>query len=509
MDLQLSRQSINLNKQMMDEKAEYAIDCEFTLPDYCPDIERILKCIVTPFISNISESSSSIDIEGTAKINVIYSTANNQIFGYEVSVSISKSFENRQHIENLFTVCNVKTNYINTRAVNSRKVDVHGSLGMVLVASMPQRVDFVSEAANESTVLRNKAMPVSELAGFNSKCFAINEVIEIPQSNGSLQNLVRYDFDAEFEDCQFVAGKAIVKGTITTNILYANTEGDCETLKVSIPTNQIVEVEGATEDSKAKVMLDIADVDLKPFTNSDGECRSINTSLKLRISVCAFNETMVNVATDAYSTECELSLNRTPINIERYETDVNLQHTAREKIELPTENLARIIDVKTCIKSCNSTSVNDKLVVKGEISALVTGISGNGECVFTEKNFEFEHASDINYTSNCNAQIRASIRNCSYNIVSASEVELRVDICIQGCVMSVRSTQVLDNIVADETKLKDNSNAPVLVVYFADKGESIWDIAVRYNTSIEMICEINDLNCESIPESRMILIPSM
>ncbi len=43
MDINVTRQAVCINEVIFDQSAEQAIDTDFSLPDYCPDIVRLLK----------------------------------------------------------------------------------------------------------------------------------------------------------------------------------------------------------------------------------------------------------------------------------------------------------------------------------------------------------------------------------------------------------------------------------------------------------------------------------
>jgi LysM repeat protein len=47
------------------------------------------------------------------------------------------------------------------------------------------------------------------------------------------------------------------------------------------------------------------------------------------------------------------------------------------------------------------------------------------------------------------------------------------------------------------------------VIYFADSGEKIWDIARKYNSSVEEIMRINELTENLLTNSKTLLIPIM
>ena len=55
-------------EQIFDGVQECPVDTEYTLPDYCADIQKILKCIVTPEVTSVSAAGDSLTIDGCASI---------------------------------------------------------------------------------------------------------------------------------------------------------------------------------------------------------------------------------------------------------------------------------------------------------------------------------------------------------------------------------------------------------------------------------------------------------
>ena len=48
MEYTLNRESLTTGEIIFDGAEEQPVDLDFSLPDYCPDIQRILKCQVYP-----------------------------------------------------------------------------------------------------------------------------------------------------------------------------------------------------------------------------------------------------------------------------------------------------------------------------------------------------------------------------------------------------------------------------------------------------------------------------
>lgn len=53
--------------------------------------------------------------------------------------------------------------------------------------------------------------------------------------------------------------------------------------------------------------------------------------------------------------------------------------------------------------------------------------------------------------------------------------------------------------------MHDNNCAVKL--YFADCGETVWDIAKRYRSSVDAIIDENDIDSETISDNCMLIIP--
>ena len=54
MDLKLNREMLTMTRTILDASCEQAVEKDFLLPDYYPDIFRVLKCVITPTVQSHS-----------------------------------------------------------------------------------------------------------------------------------------------------------------------------------------------------------------------------------------------------------------------------------------------------------------------------------------------------------------------------------------------------------------------------------------------------------------------
>ena len=91
--------------------------------------------------------------------------------------------------------------------------------------------------------------------------------------------------------------------------------------------------------------------------------------------------------------------------------------------------------------------------------------------------------------------------------VSGEVMKARFSVNVKGFVIRHKNHKVL----ADFT---ENHSAPVsnpadaLILYYGDKGENVFDIAMKYRTDLSLVMTENNLDTKILTEDKMLLIPA-
>ena len=81
MALDYSTENIGMLKTLFEGSCEQAVDCDISLPDYCPDISRVLRCCVAPSIISSKISGDRACADGNALVRIIYDDENKILRG--------------------------------------------------------------------------------------------------------------------------------------------------------------------------------------------------------------------------------------------------------------------------------------------------------------------------------------------------------------------------------------------------------------------------------------------
>ena len=74
-------------------------------------------------------------------------------------------------------------------------------------------------------------------------------------------------------------------------------------------------------------------------------------------------------------------------------------------------------------------------------------------------------------------------------------------------IYSVGKETAITEMDLDTENEKQGGAGKTLTLYFADKGERLWDIAKHYNTSMDAVKKENNLEVDSLDQRNMLLIP--
>ena len=143
MNYTLSKKAVSVKETVFDGCSEQPVDLDLTLPDYCPDIMRILKCRVNPKILTKSISADRLEIEGNAELKILYVDAVKKTLRCsDHNIPFSASFNMKQSPQNAVVSAKVRTEYINCRALSPRRLDIHGAFSVCAKVICKSETEF-------------------------------------------------------------------------------------------------------------------------------------------------------------------------------------------------------------------------------------------------------------------------------------------------------------------------------------------------------------------------------
>lgn len=508
MELNLQRQTITINEIVYDGQVEQPIECDALLPDYCPDIVAILKCSVSTHIGSSNVNGDRMTVEGIAAAHVYYTGENGQIRHAEYKIPFAKSVELRMAVKTPVISVIPSVDYVNCRAVNQRRIDLRGALTLHIKISDRKEQDIVSDVQGNGMQLRRDMVKTTEIVNQTQFPFSINEELELGFGKNQIGSIIRCDSRVNMQDYKVIAGKVVIKGDFMLHILYQPLDGDGppEIMEYSLPISQIADSDGTDEECVCDVKLMIASFDVQPKAGEDGEYRAFSLDAQVVAFITAHRHMEVPVASDCYSTAFESSCKPTKITFLRLVDIINEIVMHKTTLDLP-EDVESVLDAWCEVEDVSWKQTDVSLQIGLRLTVGMFARMQDGQCLYFEQSGEIEQTVPITGEwGDLSFEPSADVISSAYNLVGKEKIDIRCEVAIRGCVYATIHQSAIGEITLDESKAKVKETNK-LYIYYADAGESIWDIAKRYNTSANAIWEENSTTQDTLPHKQMLLIP--
>jgi LysM repeat protein len=138
----------------------------------------------------------------------------------------------------------------------------------------------------------------------------------------------------------------------------------------------------------------------------------------------------------------------------------------------------------------------------------IMAVDSGGSPVGVDRMLPFTMHEELkNVSENMRCEPEVKVISAGYSMAGSDRIDIRIECAVEASVYSVHKENAIVDMSLDEANPKAAGNEKTLTLYYADSGERIWDIAKRYNTSMEAVKRENNLEADSLQDRSMLLIP--
>lgn len=503
MEQLLKKKSVRLSGCALDKQEECPISGEYSLPDYCPDVAVILKCFAYPRVLNRQWSGDQLLVDGNTVLRVLYlDEERKHVHAFEFVQPFTCTMRGAGKADNAAVDLELTTKYLNCRAIGPRRVEVRGAVSVVARAECVVQKDLGIAVEDSCLFTRTLEKEITIPCGMNEKVVTISESLDFPDVLPPAEMLLGGECHAVIRDCKLLAGKAIVKGQVFLHQLYVDNKEAVHSLDFVLPFSQILDVNEAMEGMPYDATVLILSDTERCTTGPSGENTILDVAVKLLLQIRVHKKETTTIIKDAYHSRCPLTAQTEGVEMccffgTRWEETVLPMRLATQ-----SGRWQEIIDV--CVQPQEHTTeyIDGSAVVNGRMIVCVVARDVDGEVVYDE----FAEEYSLRYECRGNA-CRVSLVpiQCKYRVI---ENALELQISLYATVMDMEN--VCEQVTADLRLQSDCPYPPrkvTTLLYYADVGESVWDIGRNCHASPACIREENMLEEDCLTEQRVLVVP--
>lgn len=508
MEFNLKRTPVATLSYSLDTVSEQPVDIDFTLPDYCPDIEKLLRCKLTPKIYSRNLSGGQLQLDGNTVVSVLYmDSESRRVRAVEQTVPFSAVFRLKDTPENYALQTSVKCEYVNCRALSRRRLTVHGAFSVCAKAITKGETELYSPEGIENVEFLTRDVELTTLSALGSSQFSVGDEI-IVSGKPPVELVLDSSVSARITETRVMPDRLSLSGELTVKLLYLSGTDSAkpERLDYIIPFAEALECEGLTDECVTCLNLDVMSYDIRLKNDILSENPLVNVDAKLSCFAAAYHPESFSIALDAFGTEnvCEPEITRVTAP-----SDTNLvtdTFMLKDALQLDDSGISEIIDFTAEKCPLTVTASDGRLSLSSKLNICILALNSEGEPVYLERSVDVNR--DLEADGNSFSCPEINIVSLSYRLADNNSVELR---CELSCSIITSRSENLDIVCSvnccDDKPIRKKSCA--LTLYFADKGERLWDIAKAYSTPKNLIEEENGTVADILAEPQMLLIPTV
>ena len=338
----------------------------------------------------------------------------------------------------------------------------------------------------------------------------VSEDIELDSSMPEISEIVYCDVRPYLTSSVVKDGHADIRGEAAVDILYSDVNGEYFPYSSHIPISASFDLPyGDVCGSFARAR--IGEVKAAAQTNGYGENKIIELDFSWDASVLCMIGDECEITTDLYSTAHEISVSSRDITLDRYVGSFcgNLSVSGESSLEdLSLSGVEGVVATRAAAR-INDVSRNEsgRTLISGSADvSLICGVGGEKEGYAScEIKIPFRYERDID------PECDDFDCRCSVNISSVkarldhSKLRADCELVISGIMTAPFVERGISEVTAKSELAPDR--AP-MTLYFNSCGESLWDIAKRYNVAPAEILERNGIDQDELQHKRVLVIPA-
>ena len=456
------------------------VEGDVIVNDIKPDILNTVSVNGNICIYKKEVTDGRVKLDGAVVVNIIY-LADDETGGVRslnTSVDFTKSidFDECRSGMNVDEILNIKN--IECKIINSRKLNIRAFLDLNVKIYSNDNVEIINDVNSiEGVQSLNNALEINSLIGIGStKAFA-KDTISIDNVD-NLAEILKSDINIINKDIKVSYNKVLAKADAQVRIMYLTEDNRIRLITNTIPVMGFIDIPNVSDTNTCNTKYKLRNLILKP---NNTEEHSIYVEAEIEIDCSVYEQRQINAIQDLYSPTSNVQFERRQVtalvNKERIQEACNIQehvyHTAKEK-EIELEFLYE----------SNTSSRLEAKVVKVPFNQSINN-------------------SNINESTSLDTSIEIKAQN--FIVLNDGNIDVKIELQLEIAISKNEKINVIDNIEVDDKK---ECNGYSMVIYFVKPKDTLWEIAKKFDSTIEEIAKVNDIeDIDRITPGTQLFIP--
>ncbi|MPQ43009.1 DUF3794 and LysM peptidoglycan-binding domain-containing protein [Clostridium tarantellae] len=513
-NLDIIKENIELEKSLGENILDTPFREDYLIPDTHPDVYKILSINVKPVIISREVQIDRVLLETQVEFDVIYLAKEENGVGvnnvcYKEKISNFIDVTGAEHRMLCDAECELE--HINTNIINERKINIEAYFRTKCTVFKSEIFEFVKDIDGAGDLqVKKKQDRIQKNIVNKSIDMTGKSQIKIPMDKPQVGKIMKCSYIPHKKETKLFEDKMQTSCWVKVDLVYrAYESNELVVVEEEIILSNEEEVLGLTNDMSALSDFRILNCEQRISQDDLGESRIIDVEVTVETDVKVSKEEVIEVIDDAYSPTQNITLNKEIYRMNITIGEGNSESIIKDNIYLENSDLdpIQLIDSQGKIVSLEGKLTDGKVIIEGIINVDTIYKSSDEIMPLGSISGEIPFGCTIeipNAKEGMGCVIKGNIESIQSNIEANTIAVKTVVNCYAKVTDLIEKEYVKEVEYKEELPLKKAS----IIIYVIQEGDTLWDLAKRYNTTIESITKLNDIeNYENIEVGNKIIIP--
>lgn len=524
--LDLIKKQIHMNRWKNKVTTQITLDDDFIVPDTMDDMEQVILEHGDIQIETSRNLGDKMQIKGKLEFRILYRTSDGGLQTLAGSIPFEETVNVPEMEERDFTGVGWQLEDLNAGIINSRK------LSMKAIVSLDVNVETLVDAEAATDVQQmegnmsmggqpgaaaleslKRQIEAAAIALRKKDTYRIKQEIALSGNKPDMDRILWSEMLLRGVSTRPLDGQVRMEGELVIFVIY---ESDGENtpvqwLEESIPFNGELEVLDAVEEMIPFITVRILHQEIEARPDADGEMRELEVDAVLELDMKMYEEEPIELLSDLYATNRELTLHTEDACFDKILAKNIGKCKLAEKVSLP--NGGRILQICHCVGGIKIDEVEvmeNSLNIEGVLEMQMMYLT-NEDADPVQSSAEvlpFQYIAEVpGITADSVWQLNPAVEQLNAVMMGGDAVEIKAILSLDLLVLQPVCETVINRVEEKPLDVKKIQEMPGIVGYIMQEGDTLWQIAKRFHTTVDTIISANDLSGDTAkPGDRLILV---
>jgi len=501
--MEFVKEKVFLDQSVGREEIQIMLEGDLIVPDVKPDMALLLQTEEKIIIDRTEPSTDRVNYLGRLEISILYVSKSMDKSVHSISLSRSvDDFINLDGVgKDMWVQAKAEIANIDYRVVNDRKVNYRAVVNVSVAAEKSDAHEMIVHIHDvpENQLLKSN-ININRSIDHITDRFMVKDQINISANKPNIRDVLQVTPAITNQDVRLMNGQMNLSGELLVTTLYrGDTDASLiEFMETIIPYNGSIDVSGAKDGMFADVTLQVLDHTTTVRPDDDGEDRVLDIEVSVGVTAKVYSTETLSILEDAYSINQKLTPAKTLVRIPRMVCLNRNQTPVKEVVQLSQTlpGMLQVFRVKGHAYMDDVKILDDKIIVEGAINTDILYVAESDDTPLASYRTVIPYRQVIEAKGarpNMRVNVDASIDHVAFSMLSPRETEVRFQLAFNTQVVEEEETSIISHIEAAEIDAEALSSQASMTVYMVQSGDTLWKIAKRFNTPLDEIIAINDI----------------